>query len=81
MMEWRVRLKEKAEREGTAVSKKSVSRRGRRRGKRLRRIVEERERGQPKRAKPRAGLEPTTDASSRAVRVWTRRRPRGRGAD
>ena len=67
MMEWRVRLKEKAEREGTAVTKKK-----------RRDADDDAANGSGgssksaggvnwKRAKPRLGLEPTTDASSRAV--------------
>ena len=67
MMEWRVRLKEKAEREGTAVTKKK-----RRDGDGDAEAAAADENGTAKsaggvnwkRARPRAGFEPTTDASA-----------------
>jgi hypothetical protein len=68
MMEWRVRLKEKAERDGTAVTKKN-----RRDGDAADVAADENGSAKRaggvnwKRAKPRAGFEPTTDASSRGV--------------
>ena len=66
MMEWRVRLKEKAEREGTAVAALDATSGD---DPALGDAGSSKSAGGVnwKRAKPRAGLEPTTDASSRAV--------------